>query len=281
MNSETSSSLKIKLLNISKKELSKDLEKAVEFDQSQLFKKLYETEYGTPGGEPYGALIGDYEFTNHPEDMATIEKISNVSAAAFCPFISAASSNMLGMDKWTDLSKPRDLEKIFEAPEYIKWRSFRETEDSRFVSLVMPRVLSRLPYGKATKEIEEFDFEEAELNSAGKSKPVNNEDYTWMNAAYVMGAKMTDSFAKTSFCTSIRGIFSLVTMVIQIQNAQQKLGLPTGVKLNLANLVFCHFVITKTLIMLCFLVPKQFKNQKNTINLKLLQMLLFPLDCHT
>ena len=206
MNSETSVSLKIKLLNISKKELAKDLEKAVEFDQSQLFKKLYETEYGTPGGEPYGALIGDYEFTNHPEDMATIEKISNVSAAAFCPFISAASSNMLGMDKWTDLSKPRDLEKIFEAPEYIKWRSFRETEDSRFVSLVMPRVLSRLPYGKATKETEEFDFEEAELNSAGKSKPVNNEDYTWMNAAYVMGAKMTDSFAKTSFCTSIRGM---------------------------------------------------------------------------
>jgi type VI secretion system protein ImpC len=206
MNSETGASIKIKLLNISKKELSKDLEKAVEFDQSQLFKKLYETEYGTPGGEPYGVLIGDYEFTNHPEDMATLEKISNVSAAAFCPFISAASSNMMGMDNWNDLTKPRDLEKIFEAPEYIKWRSFRDTEDSRFVSLVMPRVLSRLPYGKATKEVEEFDFEEVELNSAGKSKPVNSEDYTWMNAAYVMGAKMTDSFAKTSFCTSIRGM---------------------------------------------------------------------------
>src|SRR5262249_48764104 len=197
--------LKIKMFNVSKRDLFKDVTKAVEFDQSQIFKKLYENEFGTPGGEPYGALIGDYEFNTHPDDVELLSKMSNVAAAAFCPFISAASPTMLGLGEWGELSKPRDLEKIFETAEYTKWRGFRDSEDARFVTLAMPRVLARLPYGASTKPIEEFEYEETELDAQGRSKPVPHEHYTWMNASYVLGAKMTDAFAKYGFCVAIRG----------------------------------------------------------------------------
>lgn len=199
MNSETSKTLKIRMLNATKKDVYKDLDKAVEFDQSTTFKKLYEAEFGTPGGEPYGLLVGDYEFTNHPEDVDMLSKMSNVAAAGFCPFVSAAGPQMFGFSSWQELSKPRDLEKIFDSVEYAKWNSFRDSEDSRFVSLVEPRVLARLPYGEATKPVEEFAYEEF---PAGKA---DHEEYCWMNAAYVMGARMTDSFSKTSFCVTIRG----------------------------------------------------------------------------
>ena len=146
MNSETGSQLKIRVMNIGKRELFKDLDKAVEFDQSQIFKKIYEAEFGSPGGEPYGALIGDYEFTNHPEDIDTLSKMSQVAAAGFAPFLSAADPKLLGMESYSELSKPRDLEKIFLDETYAKWRSFRDSDDSRFAVLTMPRSLSRLPY---------------------------------------------------------------------------------------------------------------------------------------
>ena len=157
-NSETSSTLKIRVLNLSKKELHKDLTKAVEFDQSQTFKKLYETEFGTPGGEPYGALIGDFEFGSSTEDLEVLQGMSNVAAASFAPFVSAASPKMFGLESFTELSKPRDLEKIFESSEYVKWRGFRDSEDARFVTLTMPRVLARVPYGSQGKQIEEFSY---------------------------------------------------------------------------------------------------------------------------
>lgn len=206
MNSETSSSLKIRMISMTKKELYKDLSKAVEFDQSQTFKKVYESEFGTPGGEPYGAIIGDYEFTNHPEDIETLTYMSNVAAAGFCPFLSAASPALFGFDEWTELSKPRDLEKIFESLEYTKWRSFRDSDDSRFVTLTMPRVLARLPYGEATTPVEEFGYEEFVIDEKkGVAKTTNHADYCWMNAAYVMGAKLTHAFAQYGFCTAIRG----------------------------------------------------------------------------
>src|SRR5262249_46300665 len=150
MNSETSKDLQVRVLNVSKRDLFKDLDRAVEFDQSQMFKKIYETEFGMPGGQPYGALIGDYEFTNHPEDLDILQKMSQVGAAAFCPFISAAAPALLSLDSFTQLSKPRDLEKTFLDIKYTKWNSFRDSEDSRFVVLTMPRVLSRLPYGSQT-----------------------------------------------------------------------------------------------------------------------------------
>jgi type VI secretion system protein ImpC len=203
--SETSSKLKIKVMSATKTEVAKDLAKAIEFDQSTMFKKLYEAEYGSPGGEPYGVLIGDYEFANHPDDLEMLGSMSNVAAAAFCPFVTAASPKLLGFDSWTELAKPRDLEKIFDSVEYVQWSSFRDTEDSRFVVLTLPRVLSRLPYGAATKPIEEFDFEEVDLDEKGRSKPVPNDKYTWMNPAFVLGTKMTEAFAQYGWCTAIRG----------------------------------------------------------------------------
>jgi len=205
MNSNTGAGLKIKVMNMTKRELNKDLTKAVEFDQSQLFKKIYENEFGTPGGEPYGALIGDYEWVNHPDDIESLRLISNVAAASFAPFISAAGAGMFGFDSFTELAKPRDLAKIFDSTEYMKWRGFRDTEDSRFVTLVMPRVLARVPYGANTKPIEEFGFEEAPFDASGASMALDHKEYCWMNAAYAMGVRMTSAFAESGFCVAIRG----------------------------------------------------------------------------
>ncbi len=205
MNSETSTSLRIRVLNASKRDLNRDLQRAVEFDQSQLFKKIYENEFGTPGGEPYAALIGDYEWTQQPDDIETLRLISNVAAASFAPFISAAGAGMFGFESWTELSKPRDVAKIFETQDYTKWRSFRDSEDARFVSLVMPRTLARLPYGSATKPVDEFGYEEAPHDENGAARAMNHGEYCWMNAAYVMGARLTDAFARYGFCTAIRG----------------------------------------------------------------------------
>ncbi|MDH5407553.1 MAG: type VI secretion system contractile sheath large subunit [Gammaproteobacteria bacterium] len=205
MNTETSSQLKLRMLNLSKKELSKDLIKAVEFDQSQTFKKIYEAEFGTAGGEPYAAIIGDYEFSSHPDDVDLLTNMSNIAAAGFCPFISASSPEMFGFDSFSELSKPRDLEKIFDSAEYIKWRSFRDSEDSRFVVLTMPRVLARLPYGEATKPIEAFNFEEGNVDADGRQLEAEHDDYCWMNAAYAMGTTITKSYAEYGWCTSIRG----------------------------------------------------------------------------
>jgi type VI secretion system protein ImpC len=206
-NTETgvSTNLRIKILNVPKQLLAKDLIKAADFDQSQLFKQIYESEFGTPGGEPYGVLVGDYEFTNHPEDIEMLGKISNVAAAAFCPFISAASPQLFGFNDWTTLSKPRDLEKIFDSVEYAKWRSLRESDDARFVTLTMPRVLARLPYGRNTKVVEEFNFEEAPLSSDGKPLKLEHDNYCWMNAAYVLAGRLAHAFAKYGWCTAIRG----------------------------------------------------------------------------
>lgn len=256
MNSETGTSLKLRMLNISKRELSRDLQRAVEFDQSQTFKKLYENEFGSPGGEPYGAIIGDYEWTNHPDDIETLRLMSNVAAAAFAPFVSAAAPQMMGFDSWTELTKPRDLAKIFETAEYTKWRSFRDTEDSRFVVLTMPRTLARLPYGAGTVPVEEFGYEEAPYDEAGRPKAMNHDDYCWMNAAYVMGARMTDAFAQNGFCVAIRGaegggkVSNLPTHVFTSDDGDTDSKCPTEVGItdrrefelsNAGFLPLCHY----------------------------------------
>ena len=155
---ETSSSLKIKLMNVSKTDLFKDLDKAVEFDQSQIFKKIYEEEYGTLGGNPFGALVGDYEFGRHPQDIALLEKMSGVAATSHAPFIAAATPAMFNFESFTELAGPRDLEKIFDNETYLKWNMFRKSDDSRYVGLCLPHVLMRLPYGKDTTPVEEFDY---------------------------------------------------------------------------------------------------------------------------
>jgi type VI secretion system protein ImpC len=205
MNTETGASLKIKMLNISKKELARDLAKAVDFDQSDMFKRIYENEFGMAGGEPYGALIGDYEFSNHPDDLDCLTSMSNVAAASYAPFITATNAKMFGLEDFRELSKPRDLKKNFAAQEYARWRSFRDTDDSAFVVLTMPKVLARVPYGAATKPIEEFDFEEAPKDAKGNEKALEHNEYCWMNAAYVLGVRLTDAFAQYGWCTAIRG----------------------------------------------------------------------------
>jgi len=199
MKTETSTSLKLRLLNITKNELRKDLEKAVEFDQSSLFKKVYEEEYGTFGGNPYSVLIGDYEFGRHPQDVQLLEQVSNVAAAAHAPFIAAASPALFDMDSFTELAGPRDLAKIFESLELIKWRSFRESEDSRYVALTMPHVLLRLPYGAATVPVEGLNFEE-DVDGTDHKK------YLWGNCAYVLGERITNAFAHYKWCAAIRGV---------------------------------------------------------------------------
>lgn len=256
MNSETGSQLKIRVMNIGKRELFKDLDKAVEFDQSQIFKKIYEAEFGSPGGEPYGALIGDYEFTNHPEDIDTLSKMSQVAAAGFAPFLSAADPKLLGMESYSELSKPRDLEKIFLDETYAKWRSFRDSDDSRFAVLTMPRSLSRLPYGKNTKVVDEFDFEEVELDEKGNSKPVAHSNYAWMNSSYVLGTQMTSAFSKFGWCTAIRGaenggkVEGLPAHIFTADDGDQAMKCPTEIAITdrreaelskLGFLPLCHY----------------------------------------
>jgi type VI secretion system protein ImpC len=198
-NSETGVGLKIRVLNASKKELLRDIEKAPEFDQSALFKKIYEEEYGVFGGAPFGALIGDFEFGKHPEDMALLEGMSHIAAQAHAPFVSAAGPDLFNLEGYQQLDAPRDLAKIFDSTEYAKWKSFRQSEDSRYVALTLPRTLGRLPYGAETKPIDEFVYEE-HVDGTDHSK------YLWMNASYSLASKMTQSFSLYGMCVAMRGV---------------------------------------------------------------------------
>lgn len=196
---ETGPGLKLRLMNVSKKDLLKDLETAVDHDTSVLFKKVYEEEYGTFGGNPFSLLIGDYYFGRHPQDIALLERISRVAAAAHAPFIAAASPALFDFKSFTELGVPRDLSKIFESAELAAWRGFRESEDSRYVSLVLPSYSARLPYGAKTVPIENFSYEE-DVDGKDHSK------YLWANAAYQLGLRITDAYAKYGWTTAIRGV---------------------------------------------------------------------------
>jgi len=197
--SETSDQLKIKVLNVTKRELLRDLQRAPEFDQSTLFKKVYEEEFGIFGGAPFASLIGDYEFGRGPEDMELLERVAQTAAAAHAPFLSAASPEFLNLESFAQLDAPRDIAKIFDTTEYAKWKSFRQSEDSRYVGLTCPRVLGRLPYGKETKQVEAFHYEE-NVDGSDHSK------YLWTNAAYSLGARLTNAFALYGWCAAIRGV---------------------------------------------------------------------------
>jgi len=197
--SETNDMLKIKVLNASKKDLLRDLQRAPEFDQSALFKKVYEEEFGVFGGAPFAAMVGDYEFGRGPEDLELLEKIGQVASAAHAPFLSAASPQLLNLGDYTQLGAPRDMSKIFDSTEYAKWKSFRQSDDSRYVALTLPHILMRQPYGQETKQIEAFAYEEA-VDGRDHSK------YLWGNAAFGLAARMTNSFSKSGWCASIRGV---------------------------------------------------------------------------
>src|SRR6516162_904877 len=196
---ETGPLMKIKVFNATKKDLLTDHRRASEFDQSELFKKVYEEEFGTLRGHPYEMLVGDFDFNHGNEDMTLLQHMSKIAAAAHAPFISASSSKMFGMDRFTELANPRDLSMIFESVEYAKWKSFRDSEDSRYVALTMPRVLGRLPYGEKFRPVERFNFEES---VDGK----NHDKYLWMNAAWTYAARVTDAFAQHGWFAATRGV---------------------------------------------------------------------------
>jgi len=202
-NTETDEMLKIRVMNISKKELGKTLKKfkGTSWDQSPVFKKLYEEEYGQFGGEPVGCIVADYYFDHSPPDVELLGEMAKVCAAAHAPFISAAAPTVMQMDSWNELANPRDLTKIFQTPEYAAWRSLRESDDSRYIGLAMPRFLARLPYGAKTNPVEEFDFEE-ETESADSRK------YVWANSAYAMAVNINRSFKLYGWCSRIRGVES-------------------------------------------------------------------------
>jgi type VI secretion system protein ImpC len=197
--SETSANCKIKVLNVSKKEMLRDLQRVPEFDQSNAFKKIYEEEFGVFGGEPFAALVSDYYFGKGPEDIELLERMSQVAAAAHAPFIAASSADMFNLEDYTTLDAPRDLGKVFDTTEYARYKGFRMNEDSRYVCLTMPRVLMRVPYGRETKPVDGFNFEEA-------VDGMTHEKYLWGNASFTLGARISQAFSRYGWCAAIRGV---------------------------------------------------------------------------
>jgi type VI secretion system protein ImpC len=200
---ETDELLKIRVMNVSKNEVSKTLKKykGTAWDQSPIFKKAYEEEYGQFGGEPFGCFVGDFQFDQSPQDVELLSGIAQVCAACHAPFVTAAAPSLLQMESWKELANPRDLTKIFSTPDYAAWKSLRESDDARYIAMTMPRVLARLPYGAKTNPVEEFNFEE-DTGAADHSK------YSWMNSAYAMATNINQSFKAFGWCSRIRGIES-------------------------------------------------------------------------
>jgi type VI secretion system protein ImpC len=199
----TGKDMKIRVLNIAKDECRKMLRqfRDAAWDQSPLFKKIYESEFGQLGGQPYGSVICDYQFDHSGPDVEMMKGLSRVGAAAHCPFIAGANSSLLGMSSWQELSNPRDLAKQFEALDYMSWRSFRDSNDSRYMALTMPRFLGRPLYGANSEPVEEFAFEEDTQGGA-------HDNHLWVNSAYALGVRITEAFSTFGWCTRIRGVES-------------------------------------------------------------------------
>ena len=199
-NTETDEKLKIRVFNISKKDLGKTIKKfkGTAWDQSPLFKKLYEDEFGMPGGQPFGAIIGDYHFDHTPPDVEILSGMAQIASAAHAPFVAGAAPTLMNMDSWQELGDPRDLTKIFQTPEYAAWRSLRDSDDAKYLGLAMPRFLSRIPYGSKTSPVEEFDFEE-------DTEGADHNKYVWSNSAYAMATNITRAFKMYGWCARIRG----------------------------------------------------------------------------
>ena len=279
-NTETSENLRIKIFNVSKKELLRDLQRAAEFDQSALFKKVYEEEFGVFGGAPFGALLGDYEFDRSGQDIELLEKVAEVAAAAHAPFLTAAGPDMMSLDSFTQLDQPRDMAKVFDTTEYARWKTFRNSDDSRYVALTVPRVLMREPYGSATVPIESFNYEE-HVDGTDHSK------YLWGNAAWVLGTKVTQAFARTGWCATIRGVESgglvegLPTHNFRTESGDTAMKCPTETPITdrrekeLADLGFVPLVHQKGSSNACFFSvqsaqkPKVYNTDAATANARL------------
>jgi len=232
-NSETDSNLKIRVMNVSKNELYRTLRlfPDAKWDQSPLFKQVYEYEFGQLGGQPFGCLIGDYHFSHLPTDVQLLRDLSKIAGSAHAPFIAGAEPTLMGMDSWNELSNPRDIGKVFDTPEYAAWKGLRDQDDSRYVGLCMPRVLARLPYGAKSEPVEEFAFEEDTDGHKG-----NN--YGWMNAAYAMAVNINRAFKEYGWCTRIRGVESggevmnLPTHVFPTDDGGVDLKCPTEIAIS-------------------------------------------------
>jgi type VI secretion system protein ImpC len=232
-NSETDATLKIRIFNVGKNELYRNLKlyPGARWDQSPLFKKVYEQEFGTLGGEPYGCLVADYQFSHLPVDIQLMRDLSKIGSAAHAPVIAGADPSLMGMDAWTELMNPRDLSKLFDTPEYAAWKGLRDAVDSRYLALCMPRVLARLPYGAKTEPVEEFAFEEDTDGHKG-------EKYGWMNAAYAMAANINRAFKEYGWTVRIRGVESggevinLPTHVFPTDDGGVDLKCPTEISIT-------------------------------------------------
>lgn len=232
-NSETDSNLKIRVMNVSKNELYRTLRlyPDAKWDQSPLFKQVYEYEFGQLGGQPFGCLIGDYHFSHLPTDVQLLRDLSKIAGSAHAPFIAGADPTLMGMDSWNELSNPRDIGKVFDTPEYAAWKGLRDQDDSRYVGLCMPRVLARLPYGAKSEPVEEFAFEEDTDGHKG-------ENYGWMNAAYAMAVNINRAFKEYGWCTRIRGVESggevmnLPTHVFPTDDGGVDLKCPTEIAIS-------------------------------------------------
>lgn len=198
--SSVTENTQVRLLQCTKQDLIKDFKSASDFDQSMLFKCVYESEYGTFGGTPFSAFVGDFQFDNTPQDINLLEQISHVAAAAHAPFLSAIAPGMLSMNDFSEIPRPRDLAKMFETTDYARWRSFRQNDDSRYIGLTLPRVLGRMPYGNKTIPAETFTFEEQIREDEAGS------DYLWMNSAWELAGRIVESFEEYGWCASIRGV---------------------------------------------------------------------------
>ncbi|TDS97679.1 type VI secretion system protein ImpC [Rahnella sp. BIGb0236] len=249
--SSVTENTKVRVFNCTKKELMRDFKSASDFDQSSLFKSIYESEYGTFGGDPYSAFVGDFEFDCMPEDVQLLEHISHVAAAAHAPFLSAANPGMFAMGSFSEMPRPRDLGKLFETSDYARWKSFRQSDDSRYVGLTLPRVIGRLPYGAKTVSVDAFNFEEKiDENNDGAS-------YLWVNAAYDLAGRMVEAFEEHGWCAAIRGVEggglvkSLPTYNYISQTGEKVMQCPTEVAISdrrekeLAELGFIPLIYCK------------------------------------
>ena len=232
-NTETDETLKIRVMNISKSDLHKTLKKfkGSSWDQSPIFKKVYEEEYGQFGGQPFGCLVGDYYFDHSPPDVELLAEMAKISSATHAPFLAASDPRVLQMESWSELANPRDLTKIFDVPEYAAWRSLRDSEDSKYIGLCMPRFLGRQPYGARSAPVEAFDFEE---DTAG----ADTKKYCWVNAAYAMATNINRSFKLYGWCSRIRGIESggsvegLPTHTFPTDDGGQDMKCPTEIAIS-------------------------------------------------
>ncbi|MDD2090837.1 type VI secretion system contractile sheath large subunit [Pseudomonas guariconensis] len=243
--------VRVRMLNCNKRELLKDFKSASDFDQSVLFKAVYESEYGTYGGTPFSAFVGDFAFDNTAEDIQLLEQISHVAAAAHAPFFSAAAPGMFAMNSYRDIAQPRDLGKLFDTTDYARWNSFRQTDDARYVGLTLPRVIGRLPYGSKTVTAETFQFEERHLQVSP------DESYLWVNAAYELAGRLVEAFEEYGWCANIRGVEggglvrSLPAHTYTAQSGERLLQCPTEVAISdrrekeLADLGFIPLIYCK------------------------------------